>query len=259
MLPSARVRAVIPAVVLIAIAVWEIVATVRAPDGVPDDDAWARAAAIVREQHRRDDLIVFAPGWADPIGRLHLGDLIPIEAAARLDAGRFPVIWELSIRGARAAETAGLEPVFAAEVGGVTVRRFEQKPARLVADLGALAPARDPGLYEVGFTPRWCVQVTPPAGQSVTLDYGNVPLGKTLVVGVGLADVFTRRDIRDPGRLDLKIDGQLVEQIQVGVDDGWRVATVPTEQGMHRVEIVATALGPKARDRRICFAAEARR
>ncbi|HVK89075.1 MAG TPA: hypothetical protein VM513_33370, partial [Kofleriaceae bacterium] len=66
----------IPAVLLVLVAGWEIIATVRAADSVPGDAAWASAAKVVRERYRPGDLIVFAPGWADPIGRLHLGDLI---------------------------------------------------------------------------------------------------------------------------------------------------------------------------------------
>jgi hypothetical protein len=272
MLPSARVRAVlsavIPALLLASLAVWEIVATARAPHQVPGDAAWSEAAAAVRERFAPGDLIVFAPGWVDPVGRLHLGDLIPIEAAARMDAARFAVIWELSIRGARAPETAALAPTWQAGFGGVTVRRFEQAPAVVLADLVALAPtiavrgerARGPAvvLAEVGFAPRRCVQIEPRPGQAVTLDYGQVTLGSQLVGAVGLADVFTRRDVRDPGQLELRIDGAAVATVRVGVDDGWRRFTAATTPGPHHLEVVATAIGPRSRDRLICFAAEAR-
>lgn len=272
MLPSARVRAVlsavIPALLLAALAIWEIVATARAPHQVPGDAAWAEASAAVRERFAPGELIVFAPRWVDPVGRLHLGDLIPIEAAARMDAARFAVIWELSIRGARAPETAGLRPTWQAGFGGVTVRRFEQAPAVVVADLVALTPAirargeRAGGptvvLAEVGFAPHRCVQIEPAPGQAVTLDYGQVTLGSRLVGAVGLADVFTRRDVRHPGRLELRLDGAAVATVTVGVDDGWRRFEVATTPGPHLLEVIATAVGARARDRLICFAAEAR-
>nr|MDQ3370702.1 hypothetical protein [Myxococcota bacterium] len=77
------------AVVLVAIAIWEIVATRVAARSVPDDAAWRQAAAVVRAAHQPGDLLVFAPGWVDPTGRMHLGDLIPVEMAARLDAARY--------------------------------------------------------------------------------------------------------------------------------------------------------------------------
>jgi hypothetical protein len=269
MLASSRVRPALrsavsglaPAVLLIAIALWEIVATVRAPAGVPDQDAWRRAAAAVRAQRGTRDLIVFAPRWIDPVGRLHLGDLISLDDAARMDAARYRVIWELSIRGARAPETAGMEPAWTGAFGGVTVRKFEQTPAAVVADLVKLAPRAKVKavLAEVGFEPHRCIQLVPPAGGSTSAQFGKVPLGTKLVGYVGLADVFTRRDVRDPGRLEVRIDGQSAMSITVGVDDGWERFEIPTVPGEHTVEVIATAVGKKARDRRVCFAAEARR
>ncbi|MCB9573428.1 MAG: hypothetical protein H6709_15215 [Kofleriaceae bacterium] len=253
---------------LVAIAIWEIVATVRAPAEVPDDRAWDRAAAAVRSQHHPGDLIVFAPGWIDPVGRLHLGDLIPLEMAGRMDGDDYGTIWELSIRGARAPETAGLAPAWQGGFGGVTVRRFEREPAHVVSDLVALAGGaelRGAGsrpavqLAEVGFAPHRCAQVIPAPGQAVTLDFGRIPLGTRLVAYAGLADVFTRRDVRDPGRLEIRIDGEVVADARLGVDDGWVRMEAATTPGEHDVEVIAEAVGPKARDRRICFAAEARR
>jgi hypothetical protein len=85
-------------------------------------------------------------------------------------------------------------------------------------------------------------------------------LGRELVGHVGLADVFTRRDVRDPGRLVVKVDGRVVADVTVGVDDGWvRFAAPTAARADATVEFAATAVGPRARDRRICFAAEARR
>jgi hypothetical protein len=263
MLASRRVRAglaaLLPAALLLIVSVWEIGATARAPAGVPGDRDWARAAASVRERFAPGELVVFAPGWVDPVGRLHAGDLLSVEDAARMDAARYPAIWELSIRGARAPETAGLRAVSTERFGGVTVRRFEQAPAIVVSDLVALAPAGKVVLAEVGFAPHRCVQLVPPPGRSTPLSFGRIPLGSSLVGYVGLADVFTRRDVRDPGRLELLIDGLQVAAVEVGVDDGWVRFEVATEPGDHTVEVVATAIGPKARDRKICFAAEARR
>jgi len=263
MLASRRVRAglaaLLPLLLLVAVAAWEIVATARAPAGVPPDGDWARAAAAVRERIAPGELVVFAPGWIDPVGRLHAGDLLSVEDAARMDAARYPAIWELSIRGARAPETRGLAAASTERFGGVTVRRFEQVPAQVVSDLVALAPPSAVKLVEVGFAPHRCVQLVPAPGKSLRHDYGRIPLGATLVGYVGLADVFTRRDVRDPGRLEVEIDGETVATVTVGVDDGWRRFEVATSPGEHAVEVIATAVGPRARDRRICFAAEARR
>jgi hypothetical protein len=287
MLPSARVRAalaaVVPAVLLIAIAIWEIVAAARAPAGVPGDGDWARAAAVVRAQHRPGQLIVFAPSWVDPVGRLHLGDLLPIEAAARMDADRYAVIWELSIRGARAPETRGLPVGFEARAGAVTVRRFEREPAIVVADLVGLAssievaggPRPKVVIAEVGFAPRRCVQVSLREAQTAELTFPRLPLGDVLVGHVGLADVFTRRDARDPVDIGIAIAGAPAAARRIGVDDGWVRFEAPTVPGVSsvtvRVRVPERGDCRRARDagrrppdvcgkpRLVCFAAEARR
>ena len=255
----AGLAALLPFALLLAIAGWEIGATARAPAGVPGDADWAAAAAAVRARIAPGELVVFAPGWVDPVGRLHAGDLLSVEDAARMDAARYPAIWELSIRGARAPLTRGLEAASTERFGGVTVRRYQQEPVEVVSDLVALAPPSKVVLAEVGFAPHRCVQLVPPPERSLTHSFGRIPLGSVLVGYVGLADVFTRRDVRNPGRLEVKIDGEVVASVTVGVDDGWRRFEVATTPGEHAVEVVATAVGRGSRDRRICFAAEARR
>lgn len=255
---------VVPALVLVLVAVWEGIAAWQSTRGVPDDGAWAAAAQVVRAEHRAGDLIVFAPGWADPVGRLHLGDLIPLDVAARMDAARFGRIWEVSIRGARAPETAGLAPVASWERDGIAVHRYERRPVTVLADVRELlATARTDGggrgpalvLAEVGFAPHRCIQVVPNAGKPVRITFPGVRLGRELVGYVGLADVFTRRDVRAPGHLELELDGRVVARATAGVDDGWVRFAAPTTPGVADVTFVARAA---ATNRLICFAAEAR-
>ena len=244
-------------------ALWEVCATRHDATSVPGDDAWERAAATVRKSYQPGDLIVFAPGWVDPVGRLHLGDLISIDMAARMDAARYGRIWELSIRGAHAPETAGLAPVFSEDDGGVTVRRFERAPAVVIADVrDQLAGAHFDGgggsleLAEVGFAPHRCIQIVPVPHHPVRVTFPHLALGSTLIGYVGLADVFTRRDIRAPGRLDVEIAGKRVASVTPGVDDGWVRFEAPTTPGPADVTFVASADAP---NRLLCFAAEARR
>lgn len=257
-----------PAVALVAIAAWSTCRTVGAGAGVPDDAAWAKAAALVRAEYQPGDLIVFAPPWNEPVGRLHLGDLIPPAMAGRLDADRYGRIWELDIRGARAAETRGLPAASVRTVGGVTVRRFEREAAVVLTDALTLPPpavtglaSRPPSLVlaEVGFTPRRCWQVVPSPDQTVTMTWEAVTFGSSLAVGVGLADVFTRRDVRAPAELVVEVGGREVARIRVGVDSGWVRTVVATEPGTSTLTVTATALGKGARDRLVCFALEARR
>jgi hypothetical protein len=262
------VLGLLPAVALAAIAAWSTCRTVGAGAGVPDDAAWTRAAALVRAEHRPGDLIVFAPRWIDPVGRLHLGDLITLGEAGRLDGDRYPRIWELAIRGARAPETRGLPAAFTRTVGGVTVRRFERAPAEVVTDVLELpapsvsgAAARGPAkvLAEVGFEPHRCWQVMPGAGQSVTLRWDAVTLGRELVIGVGLADIFLRRDVRAPADLVVDVGGREVARARVGVDSGWVRLRAETRPGSAPLTVTATAIGKDSRDRLVCFAIEARR
>jgi hypothetical protein len=249
-----------PALLLVMISLWEVAAVRCDAGSVPDDEAWERAAQALRESYHAGDLIVFAPDWADPIGRLHLGDLIPIEMAARMDAAKYGAIWEVSIRGAHAPEVAGLAPKTETKFSGVTLRYFERAPVVVVSDvLDHVAELRSDGarptleLAEVGFAPHRCLQIVPPTNGKVTI---TVPmqLGAKLVGYVGLADVFKRRDIRTPGELEVHA-GAATTIVKPGVDDGWvrfELATVP---GMTDVTFIAKAVSP---DRLICFAAEAR-
>jgi hypothetical protein len=252
--------------VLVAIAAWSAWRVAMAGRGVPGDDQWKKASAAVRARFWKDDLIVFAPSWIDPVGRLHLGDLIPVDRAARMDGARYGTIWELSIRGARAPETRGMKSEWRGDFGGLTVRRFVQTPADIATDfiaaagtvktVGAVARGPAVEVAEVGFAPRRCVQVVPEPGQSVTMTWPDVELGRELVGYVGLADVFTRRDVRAPGALAVRIGDHQVVGVEVGVDDGWVRFAAPTTPGRAAVTFVASA---PARDRLICFAAEARR
>jgi hypothetical protein len=150
----------IPAALLVAVALWEIVATRCQATDVVGDDEWAAAARVVRAGYQRGDLIVFAPRWADPIGRLHLGDLIPVEVAGRMDDARFARVWELSIRGAHAPEVAQLAPIETHE-GRVDVRLYQRPAPTVVAEL-ARQPADRPlrvDLFEVAFEPHRCILV----------------------------------------------------------------------------------------------------
>lgn len=260
--------AAIPAVLLLGFAVWEIVAVSSAGTDTGGDDDWTRASAAVRERHQKGDLITFAPRWIDPVGRMHLGDLIPLQMAARMDGARFGTIWELSIRGARAPETRGLNSERALSFGAVTVRRFVRKPAVVLYDFvrqlpsakigGAIAQRPIAVLEEVGFEPHRCVRGVPRAGGMVSIKYPAAQLGSSLVGYVGLADVFTRREIRKPGTLRVLAGDRVLATANAGIDDGWvrfEISTRPAAGTPIEFQLVA---GPGARNRLICFAAEAR-
>lgn len=244
---STRWLGAIPAVALVAIATWETCATRRDAASVPDQYAWARAEDAVRAGFQPGDLVVFAPRWIDPVGRLHLGDLLPVDVAARMDADRFGRIWEVSIRGARAPETAGLDPTVDVP-DEVTVRRYDRKPVTVITDLrGEESRPRLPRtLDEVGFDPHDCLEIAPK--QRAT--FSNVNVGSTLVGYAGIPDIFDRRDNREPGTLTVEVDGKTATAT-AGVDDGWVRFEVATTPGVATITVSATG-------RKLCWAAEAR-
>ena len=264
----------LPAVLLVAVSVWELVAAQTAGGDVPDDADWTRASAAVRARHQPGDLIVFAPRWLDPVGRLHLGDLMPIDHVARMDDARFFAVWELSIRGASAPESRGREVAFSQRFGDLHVRKLTRAPVEVVTDFvarfkaaraqvkldGRSAGSPQVALEEVGFAPHRCVRVEPLPDQTVRMTFKDVALGSALVGYVGLADVFTRRDIRAPGRLQVFVGERELIDVTFGVDDGWIRFSAETEASESAVvTFAATAVGARARKRLICFAAEARR
>jgi hypothetical protein len=254
--------AVAPALLLVAISLWEVCAARHDAGSVPGDAAWRAAAARVRAGYRPGDLIVFAPAWVDPVGRMQLGDLIPLPVAARMDAARYGRIWELAIRGARSPDTTGLAPAEAEDHDGVAVRRYERTPAIVVGDVldrasAAVSDGARPTLElaEVGFAPHRCLQASPLPGVPLRITFPQLPLGTELVGYAGIADVFTRRDVRSPGRLDVELAGKIIASVTPGVDDGWVRFAAPTPPGVADVTFILRAQGA---NRRICFAAEAR-
>jgi len=251
------VSRLVSATLLVGIAIWEILATRCDATSVPDDDAWERASAIVREHYAAGDLIVFEPKWIDPVGRLHLGDLIPIDMAARMDDARYTRTWELSIRDAHDPELLKYKPLLDQVVDGIQVKLVRRQPVTVLADVRELLPKAKENqggvleLAEVGFEPHRCIQVIPSPNAPARITF-TLPAG-TLVGYAGLADVFTRRDIRAPATLDVVVADRVVVSKSLGVDDGWVRFETPVPGG--DVTFVAKATTPQ---RLVCFAAEVR-
>ncbi|MBX3251478.1 MAG: hypothetical protein KF901_30145 [Myxococcales bacterium] len=133
--PSLRSRAW-PWWLVGAIVLYELTAHAVIVSRVPAEADWEQAAAAVREAHEPGDVILIAPAWADPILRLHLGDLLPIPVAGRSDLAPFARAWELSLRGRRGEASAlGRPAAFEQRYGRITVRRFDLGPSSVRVDL----------------------------------------------------------------------------------------------------------------------------
>jgi hypothetical protein len=291
--PPAKARAPrLGLAVAAAIAVLAVVETsvaLVAPSRAPKDADWEAAAREVRAGFHAGDLIVAAPAWADPILRLHLGDLVPIDVAARFDDARFPRVWELGQRGAHAPEARGavaLERSF----GALTLRRVERPAPTIVYDFQqrwneARVVRATEGRSETpcpwagdrfqcpdisfNFVRLQTVEVDtklhrgllaqPVGAAEVVVEYAAVLLGRELVVATGMHDVWARK--AGDGAVDLRvvIDGALAAAITTRNDSGWLLTHVDTAAHAGRtasVRFIITSRAPY--QRQFVFAAEAR-
>ncbi|MDB4942003.1 MAG: hypothetical protein JWP97_1537 [Labilithrix sp.] len=105
-------------------------------DVVPGSD-WDAARDAVKAELKPDDLVLFAPFWADPVGREHFGEpLAGLKREARPDETRFARTFEVSIRGAHRPELAGWRKASERSVGKVTIGVYENPaPVKLHQDL----------------------------------------------------------------------------------------------------------------------------
>lgn len=256
-------RARLAVAALAALAAWEITVLARAKADAPTDEEWRAAAAFVKDRMQPGDLVVFAPPWIDPIGRMWLGDRMTIDDAGRLDGVRYARVWEISIRGARAPEVAA-EPraVETGHFGPLTVRHFVRPAPRVTWDL---RPAS--GLYEIDFTPKKCVlRALRHPGQTATIEAPDAVLGDELVVAAGLADFRSRRDNRARARVRVFVDGREVSSGVIDNDSGWtRLPVAATRAGPAVVRIELDVIrdglggsGPAPVKLDVCVAAEAR-
>jgi hypothetical protein len=222
---------------LLLVATWEAGTLFYARAATPGDGDWRRAAAAIQAAHRPDDLIVFAPGWIDPLARKYVGDLMTVGQVARMDAARYGRIWEVSIRGERAPETRDLgRPAIDRSFGRVRVRQWTREAPAVTWDL--LPRAK---LLEVDFTPRMCVPVTIPPTEPGIIDAGTVRLGKRLSVYAGLSDFRSRKENWSYAKLRVYVDDKDATQGSIGNESGWlHLPVAELAPGEHRLVFEAT-------------------
>ncbi len=108
------------------------------------DADWILARDAVQAELQPDDLVTFAPGWVDPIGRSVFKDVATLEREARPDDTRFARAIEVSIRDAHLAELAAWKVTGRKRVGAITLTTYENPSfAKVLDDLVThLAPGR---------------------------------------------------------------------------------------------------------------------
>lgn len=255
---------------LVLLALVESAVAVIAPSRAPTDGDWAAAAGAVRAEFRPGDLIVAAPAWADPILRVHLGDLIPPEMAARLDDARFPRVWEISQRGARSPEGQRGDVRSDRSFGRLRLRLIERPAPVVTYDFvarwsdGRLANGRGTSIerkiVEVDQRLRLAIMTRPVAGGPVVIEFPAVPLGRELAIATGLHDTWMRKAARGTVQARLFVGERPVPLPETTNDSGWtetRVDTSAEEGRTLPVRLEITSAAPF--DRYFAFAAEARR
>jgi hypothetical protein len=275
------------ALALGVLATWESARALVAPARVVPAADWDAAADEVRAELKPGDLIVFAPRWADQVGRAHLGDVIPVDMAGRADADRYARVWEVSIRGARADETRGATRVRETRHGRVTVALYQKPAVEIVHDFtAALAEARvvsrarggtdeqpcfadgaggfrcgstviERRTLEVDYRPRRGVLAPVVGARVVAIEFADVTLGGKLVGYTGMHDFNSRKHADGPVDFRVEIDGRERLGVRHKNDDGWRRFEVDTEPGKHRVAFLISAPDPSWRT--FGFHAEARK
>ncbi len=275
---------------IVVLALVETANALLAPLRAPADRDWSAATAAIRAGFQPGDLIVTAPDWADPLMRMHLGDLIPLAVAGRLDAARFGRIWEIAQRGARAPETEGGHVAQSGRHGALTLRRYERAAARVSFDFVAewsratvsrvglggqvnwCSPLPDrfecpelpsqsvkPELLEIDTSPHLALS-TQPAGQATTvIEFDRVPLGRELAVGAGLHNVWLRKSGKGTVSLRVLVQGRELGRIEAGSLTGWTLRKFDTSAlagQSQSVRFEITVDDPTSRT--LGFAAEAR-
>jgi hypothetical protein len=251
-----HVRARLAGLGLILLAGWEVMVLVSARQSEPTREEWQAAAAAIPPTLAADQLIVFAPGWIDPVGRQWLGGRMSVEQVARMDAERYREIWEVSIRGASAPEVGAAAAVSEQDFGPIRVRRFQREAPAVTWSL-----SDGTRICEVDFTPR----------RGLVLDlshryaqarraFDGVELGNELQVYVGLGNFQKRARNRSTAMVQAMVDGREVTRGFAGNDGGWVALPIAvTPPGVHDVEIVARVQDPRGPvDLSVCVAAEAR-
>ena len=253
---AGNVRARLATGGLVLLAIWEIGVLVSARQSAPTREEWQAVAAAIPSTLRDDQLIVFAPAWIDPVGRLWFGQRMSIAQVARMDIERYREIWEVSIRGATDPEVAGLSAVSEQRIGPIRVRRFLRDAPAVTWTTGS-----DARICEVAFAPRRGVvlDLPHPLAQS-RREFRQVTLGNELQVYVGLADYQKRSRNRATAMIQALVDGREVTRGSAGNDDGWvRLPAAATPDGVHDVEIIARVQDSREPvDLSVCVAAEAR-
>lgn len=167
------------------VSVVELLLHVKQTSGVVPEDDWGKAREVVKADLKPDDLVTFAPFWADPLGRRSFGpEIATLKREGRSDERRFARAWEVSIRGAHDPSLAGWKKLKEQTTGGVTSTLFENPDYTRVLD--DLIDLTNPERLQVSLNDALCAfQHGPTAGGSTVVPQGLLVPGDKFVCGGG--------------------------------------------------------------------------
>jgi hypothetical protein len=165
------------------VGVVELIAHVAQTRPAASEADWLAARDYVAANAKHDDLVAFAPGWIDPVGRERFGaSIATLEREARPDDSRFPRAFEVGIRGAHLGELRGWSKQGEQRFGGVTVTLLANPaPAHVIDDLVSHV---DPARMRVSRGPAEC-GFQHERGQSGSLGFGPAIPGSRFVCPAG--------------------------------------------------------------------------
>lgn len=152
----------------------ELTAHLWQTHSVAHEEDWTEARAYVVSRAKPEDLVAFAPRWADPLGRRYFGaEVATVAREARADESRFPRAFEVSIRGSHLPSLADWKREDVQRFGAVTVTSFRNPaPAKVLDNLASMVdPSRMRASRVDGAREIDC-PFTRGGGQSGGLGYG---------------------------------------------------------------------------------------
>jgi hypothetical protein len=153
-------------VVVPAIALFELALHFSQTGPLASEAEWSTIAAEAKRERKPDDVVVFAPTWYAPVGRMHLRDTLTMADQGHADVTRYARALEIAVGSESNPEVAAW-PIVSDKVSGKLHVRIRQNPAQqpVLEDLLALA---DAGRVEVSVAlpqPHTCSFQASPRGR----------------------------------------------------------------------------------------------
>lgn len=173
-------------------------------DVVSDSD-WEAAKGLVQADLKGDDLVTFAPFWADPLGRRTFGpEIATMKREGRSDERRFARAYEISIRGAHDPTLSDWKKVKEEHAGAVTITLLENPDyTKVIEDLVDLVTPDRLAVYTVtsGEEQACAFQRGATAGGSTVVPQGLLTPADKFVCGGGHVGVAVLDDLHHHARL----------------------------------------------------------